>query len=120
MNIDPLLRLAEDWRADAERLREYGAEGQARACEKHAEELENRVEAWMSEALSLERAAEEAGYSYEGLRRRVGDDIPNVGEPGDPMVRRCDLPRKGGAPASRLESGEPDVAEEVLLGRYQG
>lgn len=121
MNLDPLLRLADDWRADAERLREYGAKGQARACEKHAEELENRLRHWEMEALSVAEAAEESGYTTRHVRRLIEDGtLPNAGDSSSPKVRRRDLPRKpgnrrpGGRSSGRASASRSRVARTVM------
>lgn len=113
-----ILNLASEWRRRATMLREYGAEGQAAAVEACAVELTDAVKDWQDEPLTLEQAAEESGYSYSTLQQKVAaGEIPNVGDKGRPRVRRYDLPRKTPTPARLLESGEPDLAGEVLAGR---
>jgi len=109
-----LLDLTDQWRAHAAALRRYGAESEARALEACAADLEERLREWQTEPLTLEAASDESGYSYSSLQQKVAaGEIRNVGDRGRPRLRRCDLPRK--APkAFRLESGEPDLAGEVL------
>jgi len=103
--------LPELWRHEAAVLRRRGAAGQAEALESCAAELE----AWESqralEALTLEEAERESGYSYSAIEKMVRrGEIENVGEKGRPRVRRGDLPRK-----ARREL--PDLAGPVLDGR---
>lgn len=120
MDRSPLDRLAERWEADVERLREYGADAQARAVERCLESLEQAREERRFETLTLTEASEVSGYSYSRLQEMVGERIENVGEPGAPRVRRGDLPRKPGQSSAgpraveETESGEPDLAEARL------
>ena len=110
--------LPSHWRASAKQLRAYGAEGKATPLVKCADELEQTWREWELEALTLEEAAEESGFSYSSLQKRVASgEIPNIGEPGAPRVQRQDLPRKTPRPRFELESGEPDIAEEILVGK---
>jgi hypothetical protein len=119
-SLNPLRELVSSWRTDAARLREYGAEGQARACEKHAEALEDRMREWELQLLTLGEASEETGLSYDTVQRKVAaGDWPNRGVKGSPRVRRCDL--YPGVPGPELEpttdGGTPDLAEEILRTR---
>lgn len=120
MSTPPLDRLAERWKADAERLRQYGADAQARAVERCMEDLEQAREERRFETLTLTEASEVSGYSYSRLQEMVGEEVENVGEPGAPRVRRGDLPRKpGGATTGpreveETEEGEPDLARTRL------
>ena len=115
MNVRPLTSLALEWRDDAALLRRRGAPRQADALESAAEDLEERLRAWELEALTLDEAAAESGYSYSTLQHRVASgDLPNAGESGSPRIRRCDLPSKGG---SAGPTAEPDLAEEMTLRR---
>lgn len=119
MNIEPLLSLAERWREEASLYRRRGRKEDAAVAESYADELEHALRAWCLETLSLEEAAHEAGTSYEAMQKRVArGQVPNAGESGRPRVRRCDLhggPRSPAEPL-RLETGEPDIAEEILSG----
>lgn len=104
MNIAPLEQLAEEWREDADLFRKRGAEGRAQMAKSYAEELEECLQEWKTEALHLKEAAEESGYSAEHLGRLVRNGtIPNSGEPGSPLIQRIHLPRKPGMP----EGGGP-------------
>ncbi len=109
--------LAAAWRAEAELLRAHGALEAAATKERDAGELETAWRAWSTEELSVTESASESGYSADRLRalvregklpaRRAGD--------GELRVRRCDLPRRPGAPAP---AGPVEaLAAEVLAGR---
>lgn len=104
-----LTDLAAEWRADAERLRSYGADPQALTCERHADDLEARLTRWQNEELSLEEAAEEAGLAYDTVQKKVASgELPNRGEKYRPKVRRADL-----YPALQNRE-QPDVVMELL------
>lgn len=118
--LAPLRSLAERWRSNAQLLQEYGAESQARVCEKHAETLEDHLRAWELELLTLEQAAAEAGLAYDTVQRKVAaGEWPNRGQKGQPRVRRCDVHPGLEPPELKpvTEEGDPDVAEEVLRAR---
>jgi len=118
MDLSPLRELPERWRSDAEVLRRCGHERTADLYDLHAQQLECAVRAWWTEALNLQQAAEEIGLSYRAIQKRVErGQVPNVGKKGAPRVRRCDV-YDGRGP--RLETGEPDLAEEVLVSRLTG
>ena len=112
--------LPDRWRAAAEDLRRYGADGQATALEACAAELEAEERDYLFETLTLEKAAEELGVSYDTMSRRIRrGEIPNAGRKGKPKVRRCDL-LLGSAPIGPravTDHGEPDIAAEVLNAR---
>lgn len=113
MNIAALEALPREWRAEAETLRHRGAEAQARAMESCAENHEERLRTWHSEALTLSEAAEESGIPYSTLQQKVASgELPNSGEKGSPRLRRCDLPSRGGG-APKL-NGEIDIAGIIL------
>lgn len=119
MSADPLTDLVDRWRATAERLRNYGADAQARAVERCVEDLKEARAERDLQTLTLREAVEVSGYSYSRLQELVGDKIPNVGEPGAPRVRRGDLPRKPGQASGTVEvadteDGEPDLARARL------
>jgi hypothetical protein len=109
--------LAERWRADAKVLRQYGATSQADDLEARATELEEFERERTLEALTLEQAAMESGYTYSALEKMVRrGELENIGKKGQPRLRRGDLPRKARAPSRRL-SGGPELAAEVLRRR---
>lgn len=114
--MDSLATLAERWRSDAERFREYGDERGACTCELHADELERAVRDFESKPLTISEAVEESGYSESHLRALLADGkLRNVGRHGAPRIRRADLPQKptpAGPPALSL-------ADEALERRRQ-
>ncbi len=102
------------WRKEAEGISRY-APAVANAMEDAAAELEAAFAEWEMEALTLQEAAEESGYSYSQLQRLVADgQMPNAGETGAPRVLRRDLPRK---PSRGTRSGPVDLADEILARR---
>ena len=106
------------WRRKAEEFRRFGADDQALTLEACADDLGEAYRAWQDEPLTLEEAAEESGYGYSSLQQRVSSgEIPNIGEKGQSRIRRADLPRKCPSQRFKLESGEPDLAAEVLAGK---
>ena len=84
-----------------------------------ADEIEERARAHALEELTLRDAVEESGYSYSAIQKMVASgELSNLGDKGNPRVRRGDLPRKPIAPPTTL-SGEPDLAE-MILGAGEG
>ena len=116
-----LRSLAQSWREDAERFREYGAETLATACERHAEDLEERIRAWRLELLTLKEAADEAGLAYDTLQRKVASgEVPNAGEKNSPRVRRADLHPWLEPPTPHLqEDPVEELAERTLRSREE-
>ena len=83
-----------------------------------ADEIEERALAHELQELTLGDAAEESGYSYSAIQKMVASgELSNLGDKGNPRVRRGDLPRKPIAPPA--QSGEPDLAG-MILGGGQG
>lgn len=109
--LDCLTDQVESWREEADLLRRRGAPRQAEVLESAADDLEERLEEWRLEALSLEDAARESGLAYDTVQRKVGSELPNAGEKGSPRVRRCDLHPWLDAPAP--EAVESDVVTEL-------
>ncbi len=69
----------------------------AAQMEAMATELEVGISEWLQERLTLDQAAQESGYTYNHLQACVAEGkLPNAGQPGEPRVRRRDLPVKGG------------------------
>jgi hypothetical protein len=102
------------WRAEADRLEKLGQQGAGLARE-YADELEQAARQWELEALTLEAAAAESGYSYSHLQRLIsGGIVDNVGRRGAPRVRRCDIPRK---PRAGPRPRAVDLADELLARR---
>lgn len=107
--------LVSEWRAEAKLLRRRGAIGRAVAAESYAAEVEERSREYQLEALTLQQAAAESGFSYSTLEKmlRTGD-LENVGRKRAPRVRRGDLPRK---PRRCRNAPENDgIAALVLAG----
>ncbi len=93
----PFGSLISRWHEDAAALRRRGAEVQAAVLEGCAEELEHELRERTTEALTIQQAARESGYSAEHLGRLVRDGkIPNAGRPNAPRIRRSDVPVKLG------------------------
>ena len=93
------------WRTEAKSLRYRGASPQAELLESCASDLEQLLEEWGREALTLGEAAKLSGYSAEHLGRLIRDGkIPNAGRLGAPRITCGDLPRK------------PDVAADTETG----
>ena len=81
--------LASEWRQKAKELLRFGANEQALTLQCCADDLEESWRIWQTEPLTLEEAAEESGYSYSSLQKRVAlGEIPNVGKSGAPRVQR--------------------------------
>lgn len=87
--------LPENWRALAQQQRSLGADAQARTLEWCADQLAASLRRRDEEVLSLQRAAQESGYSTDHLGRLLREGkIPNSGRKSKPMIRRIDLPHK--------------------------
>ena len=109
--------LAARWRAEADILRRRGAVAQAEALESCAIELEEYERERALEALTLEQAETESGYSYSALEKMIRrGELLNIGKRGSPRVRRGDLPKKPTRPGPQ-GSRIPEIAEQVLGGR---
>lgn len=96
------------WRGQADALRRFGADAQAKVCEELAADLEAALAAEGEEELYLDDAAAESGYSLSQLRRLF---------PGRKKVPRRCLPRKPSPIAAlRLEpvSSPVQIAREIL------
>ena len=117
MNIDRLRELADGWRAEAVVLRKRGATAQAEVLESCVADHEQVLDAWRTEELTLNQAAEESGYSYSALQQMK--DL-HVGTSGSPRLRRCDLPRRPSRSSPRLANGPPDLADEILASKHGG
>jgi hypothetical protein len=91
------------WREDVQTLQAFGAESQAVAVQRCADDLERALDAGDGELLTLEQAARISGYSADHLGRLIRQgSLRNVGRPRAPRLRRGDLPRK--APGLPLQS----------------
>lgn len=82
-------------RAKAADLRDLALESVALAYEDAARMIEEALDSAQNEALTLQAAAEESGYSSDHLGRLVREGkIPNAGRPNAPRIKRGDLPIK--------------------------
>lgn len=113
--------LPSHWRAEAERLRDLAAEGQARALERAARELEASLQAGAHEIVTLDVAANESGFSADHLGRLIRQGkLRNYGQKRTPRVRLADVPRKRARPSSlTLSSSEgslPDAIARAAIG----
>ncbi len=114
--MTPVPALADRWRSEAERLRHFGADLQARTLETCAAELEAETRAEQLRLVTLREAAELSGYSYSALEKGVrAGRLPNAGTKHSPRIRVENLPRKGGTKIAAV--AEPDLAELVLAAR---
>ena len=104
--------LVSQWRTEVDLLRKRGSKAVAAAVESCAGELEQTLVEADLEALTLDQAAEESGYSKSHLSRLIAADrLPNAGRRNAPRIKRGDLPRK---PEDPMDDG-PD-----LVGRIHG
>jgi hypothetical protein len=88
----------------------------ATALESCADDLEQHERQRELEALTLEEASLESGYSYSTLEKKTRrGELENVGRKGRPRVRRVDLPCKARNPARTA----PDLAAQVLQSRRE-
>jgi hypothetical protein len=107
-------QLVEEWRAQAVRLREYGADMQAVAIERCADQLDEGIREWERRPLTLQEASDLGGYSVDHLGRLVRQGkIPNVGRPGAPRIAREHVPIKAGMVANPPEKRQIDYKQIV-------
>lgn len=111
-------QLSQAWLAEAEMLRHRGAATLADVLTSCAQDLKQAVLQRDLELVNLEQASAESGFSYSALEKMIRSGrLPNAGQKGRPLVRRGDLPRKGGRPQTgpalaemRLASGGSGIA----------
>jgi hypothetical protein len=96
---DRLRALVRAWRLRAEPFADHHCDAVAAVYNRLASEVEAELRAWDSEALPIQQAAAESGYSAEHLRRlaRGGKLLSKRGEGAKShlRVRRASLPAKG-------------------------
>lgn len=98
--------LADLFRRRAEDCERLGALPAAKAWRSAAEDVEEAIERYDEELLTINQAIEESGYSYHGLRRLIREgDLIDYGEEGETLLRRGDLPRKPGTGGGLKDSG---------------
>ena len=87
--------LPAEWRRRAQYLDDYGDPNTARLWHLAAAELDEALEAFGEQTLTLVEAAEVSGYTSDHIGSLIrSGKLPNVGRPNAPRVRRADLPIK--------------------------
>lgn len=115
--VSPSQSLAGKWRGEAETLRRFGADAQAKTLEACAAELESLAREEGERAVTLREAQGLSGFSYSALEKMVrGGRLANVGTKHRPRLRVAELPKKVGA-RLRPEQG-PDLADRVLASSH--
>ena len=105
-----LAGLVAEFRAEAERLAQWGAAGNAATLRRAADMLEAALRAQEQTPLTLQQAAAESGLSAEHIGRLVRQGkLKNVGRKHAPRVLRGDVARKG--------DHLPDAPASAMLGR---
>ena len=108
------------WRAEAALWRRRGQEPLAVLAESFATDLEEALRAAGGEALDLEAAGQESGYSVQHLARLVRKGrIVNAGTEHRPRILRRDLPRKPpmvarGVPMLQVHRASPSQVARAL------
>ena len=114
MNIDLLRAFNDSLRTEVVQLRHRGQSALADFLESVANDHEQVLDAWHTEELTLHQAAEESGFKYTTLQQMKA---VQVGTPGSPRIRRCDLPAKSQRSAPKTVEGQPDLADEILASK---
>ena len=105
--------LATGWLEEAETLDRFRDTRGAEVTRMLAGELRAAIALHEAEVLSLAGAARESGYSKDHLRHLVAEGtIHNAGKPGNPGIRRSDLPVKPGG-GKEARGGGFDASEEA-------
>ena len=96
--LSPLARLPQEFQANANAARTLaGAEAAAHVWEEAARAVDQRLREARLEALPLDQAEAESGYTGSHLRRMLRDKtLPNSGTAQEPRILRIHLPRKPG------------------------
>lgn len=106
------MEILEVWRKDAATFRKYGAVAVAEVIEAMCAQLEAHIRERELEALTIDEAAQESGYSYSAIQKMVSSgELENVGRKHAPRVRRGDLPRKG-----RKVEDAPSIVDALIAG----
>ena len=117
MNIESLRAFTDGLRTEVAQLRHRGLSEIADVLESVANDHEQTLDAWHTEALTLRQASEESGFSYSHLQQ--SKDI-KLGTSGSPRIRRCDLPYKPLRSSPLLATDQLDIADEILTSRLAG
>ena len=116
--MSKLRLLADAWRADAAKLKQWGDEPRACVLLEAAGQLVTAIEEADEEPLSLVHAAAVCGYSASHLGRLVrAGTLRNVGRPNAPAIRRGDLPKKGGHLTPNTAPAHVDIGRRERLVR---
>lgn len=109
--------IIDDWNKQADDYeRDEAFVAGASVLRRCADELQAALQAWWTQPLSPEEAAVECPWKAATIRRKIGGDLPDAGEPYKPRVRRCDLFAAFTDAPDSPEIEGPDPAEEVLAG----
>jgi len=115
IDLTLLRALPLEFREEAEVLRRWGLVEAAEAAERAASRIEERIQQWLEEELTVAEAASEAGLSTSAAEKRLASGRwPNAGRRYRPRVRRRTLygPSSGDA---RTESRDPSTEAEALI-----
>jgi hypothetical protein len=121
------LEFAAKWSAEAETLRRRAVlvDGAALLAEILAD-FQAVTGDDGDEALNLQQASRECGYSADHLGRLLRDEkLPNAGRPNAPRIRRRDLPHKASAlrpapaPLKLLGATPGQIARAVVTSRHE-
>ena len=107
------------WRGRAGFLDDFGDPNTARLWNMAAAELDEALEAFGEETLTLVEAAAVSGYTPDHLGSLIRrGKLTNCGRPNAPRVRRADLPIKKatspGRPKRRRETAITNIAKKLL------
>ncbi len=89
IDLTLLSSLPLEMRAEAEVLRRWGLVEAAEGAETAASRIEERIQQWLEEELTLSEAAQETGLSRSAAEKRLASGRwPNAGRRYRPRIRR--------------------------------
>ncbi len=113
--------LSSRWRIRAKLFRDHADESVARAYEKCAGELDEAWREWEVEALTLQEAADQSGYTCSHLRRLIREQvIPDSGDDGQTRIQRNHLPKKPGQGVAPPAQYRPITRTQVARAIAEG
>ena len=117
MGVGPS-KLPAEWRRRAKFLDDFGDPNTARLWNLAAAELDQALEAFGEQTLTLVEAAAVSGYSSDHIGSLIrSGTLTNHGRPNAPRVRRADLPIKKatspGRPKRRRETAITNIAKKL-------
>lgn len=113
MELDELRELVDELHDEADDFERIEARVPAHLLLRDvAHRMEEHINEWWTKLLTPTEAASECSWSQETIQKRIGDSLPQAGEPYKPRVRRCDL---HAVVAGRVPPEGPAVAEKVLM-----